>query len=138
MKRSRNSREGKSSGFLVCVPEFAFQVSTSEAQTNYEWVPEHGVFGVMKDISYKILFGGKEVTTLAGESSSFISVPFVKIITRYNAYFPSDSSPFWKGQIDQIINGKGFHVFSKMDFLRNTYIRIAYLGMWGSIETTHE
>lgn len=118
--------------------EFAYQVSPSESETNYVWVPEHGVSGVMKDIVYDIYFGDVKVTDLSTYSNNFQSVASVKIITRYNAYYPGDPLPLWKGRIDQTINGYGFHVSGKMKFLRNTYIRNGYAGMWAASKTHTE
>lgn len=109
--------------------EFAFSVRPAEAAYNPEWVPEHGVLGVMKDLNMEIYFGNRKITDVSQESNYYRDYPSVRFVTRYNAYHPKDPSPLWNGRIDQTINGKGFNIMGKMKFLRDTYIDLSYPGM---------
>lgn len=108
--------------------EFAFDVKRASTSYDTEWIPEHNVLGVMRNLDTKILLGGREVSIL-DEPDFYMEYPSVKFITKYKAYHPEDAVPIWDGRIDQTITPQGFHISGKMDFLEDTFIEIGYPGM---------
>jgi hypothetical protein len=110
--------------------EFAFACKPASYGGGNVWVPEHDVLTVMRNISYKIFFGTREVTSLSAEHTDYRFYDNVKITTEFDAYHPSATTlPMWHGRIDQTIDGKGVHIKGHFDFKQDTFIGNAYPAM---------
>lgn len=118
--------------------EFAYSVKPEGATYGSEWVPEHGVTGVMKDLSYKIFLGDREVVGISRESTFFKPYKSVRIATTYKGYHPQEASALWEGRLDQNINAQGFHINGKMKFLQPVRIGVGHPAMLAIDKTTTE
>jgi hypothetical protein len=118
--------------------EFAYSVKPEGAAYGSEWVPEHSVLGVMKDLTYKIFLGDREVVGISQESTFYKPFKSVKIATTYKGYHPQEPSALWNGRIDQTINSKGYHVKGKFEFLQDVRIGVGHPAMLAIDKTTTE
>lgn len=127
---------------IVCMQassrkEFAFQAKPNGASYGSEWFPEHGVMNVLSITSAKIFFGEIEISDLSLEPDVYYTYPSVRFLTKFDARHPSDvDTVLWKGRLDQVINGRGYHIRGRFNFMNDTWVAIGYPAMLAYSKTT--